>query len=53
MKLSGRHYAIIVLTLITAFLHLAAALDKQLFPDGPDPLFLLNGLGYWIFPAKT
>ncbi len=46
MKLSGRHYAIIILTLLTAFLHLAAALDKQLFPDGPDPLFILNGLGY-------
>ena len=46
MKLSGRHYAIIILTLITAFLHLAAALDKQLFPGGPDPLFILNGLGY-------
>jgi hypothetical protein len=46
MKLSGRHYAIIVLTLITAFLHIAAALDKKLFPDGPDPLFILNGLGY-------
>jgi len=46
MRLTGKHYAIIVLTLITAFLHLAAALDKQLFPDGPDPLFILNGLGY-------
>lgn len=46
MKLTGKHYAIIVLTLITAVLHLAAALDKQLFPEGPDPLFILNGLGY-------
>jgi hypothetical protein len=46
MKLSGRHYAIIILTLITAVMHIAAALDKQLFPDGPDPLFILNGLGY-------
>jgi hypothetical protein len=46
MRLTGKHYAIIVLTLITAFLHLAAAFDKQLFPDGPDPLFILNGLGY-------
>jgi hypothetical protein len=46
MKLTGKHYAIIILTLITAFLHIAAALDKQLFPGGPDPLFLLNGLGY-------
>lgn len=46
MKLSGRHYAIIALTLLTAVLHLLAAVDKQLFPDGPDPLFILNGLGY-------
>ncbi|HSB03351.1 MAG TPA: hypothetical protein VLE49_22060 [Anaerolineales bacterium] len=46
MRLTGKHYAIIILTLITAFLHLAAAFDKQLFPDGSDPLFILNGLGY-------
>jgi len=46
MRLTGKHYAIIILTLITAFLHLAAAFDKQLFPGGPDPLFILNGLGY-------
>jgi hypothetical protein len=46
MKLTSKHYAIIILTLITAVLHLAAAFDKELFPDGPDPLFILNGLGY-------
>lgn len=46
MKLTGKHYAIIILTLITAILHLAAAFDKELFPEGPDPLFILNGLGY-------
>jgi len=46
MKLSGRHYAIIIFALITAVLHLLAAFDKQLFPEGPDPLFILNGLGY-------
>jgi hypothetical protein len=46
MRLTGKHYVIILLTLFTAFLHFAAAFDKQLFPDGPDPLFLLNGLGY-------
>ncbi len=46
MKLTGKHYAIIILTLITAVLHLAAAVDKELFPEGPDPLFILNGLGY-------
>ncbi|HVN16382.1 MAG TPA: hypothetical protein VMT73_11625 [Anaerolineales bacterium] len=46
MKLTGKHYAIIFLGLFTAILHLLAALDRTLFPDGPDPLFLLNGLGY-------
>ena len=48
MKLTGKHYGIIIAALITAALHLAAAFDKQLFPDGPDPLFLLNGLGYLV-----
>ena len=47
MKLSTKHYVIIAAALVTAFLHLAAALDKQLFPDGPDPLFLLNCVGYF------
>ena len=46
MKLSGRHYAIILFGLITAFAHLLAAFDKQLFQAGPDPIFILNGLGY-------
>jgi len=46
MKLTGKQIGIIILGLITAFAHLAAAFDKQLFPEGPDPLFLLNGLGY-------
>ena len=46
MKFTSRQYGIIVLALLTAILHLAAAFDKQLFPDGPDPLFILNGLGY-------
>ncbi|MEP6896272.1 MAG: hypothetical protein ABI986_11755 [Chloroflexota bacterium] len=46
MKLTGRQTGIIILALITAILHLAAAFDKQLFPDGADPLFILNGLGY-------
>jgi hypothetical protein len=46
MKLTGRHYGIIAAGLITAALHLFAAFDRQLFPDGPDPLFILNGLGY-------
>jgi len=46
MKLTGKHIGIIILTLITAFAHLAAAFDTQLFDHGPDPLFILNGLGY-------
>jgi hypothetical protein len=27
-------------------LHFGAALDRELFPEGPDMLFILNGLGY-------
>jgi hypothetical protein len=46
MKLSTRQYGIILLGLFTALLHLAAAFDKTLFPDFPDPLFILNGLGF-------
>lgn len=46
MRFKALHYAIIILVLSTALLHLGAALDRQLFPDGADPLFLLNGLGY-------
>lgn len=46
MKLTGKHYGIILAALVTAVLHILAALDKQLFPEGADPLFLLNGLGY-------
>lgn len=46
MKLSIKHYGIILLGLFTAILHLSAAFDKVLFPESPDPLFILNGLGY-------
>ena len=46
MKFTGKQIGIIILTLVTAFLHLAAAFDQQLFPEGPDPLFILNGLGF-------
>jgi hypothetical protein len=46
MKLTGKHYGIILAALITAVLHLTAAFDKVLFPGSPDPLFILNGLGY-------
>ena len=40
MKLTGKHYGIIIFTLATAFLHLS--LFSQL---GLDPIFL-NGFGY-------
>lgn len=46
MKLTGKQYGILIAALITAVLHLAAAFDKQLFPDGPDPLFILNAFGF-------
>ena len=46
MKLTGKQYAIALLGVFTAVLHLIAAFDKELFPEGPDPLFILNGLGY-------
>jgi hypothetical protein len=46
MKLTNTHYGIIIATLVTAVLHLLAAFDKVLFPASPDPLFILNGLGY-------
>ena len=46
MKLNGKQYGIVLFVVFTAVLHLAAAFDKVLFPDSPDPLFILNGLGY-------
>ncbi|HEY5984543.1 MAG TPA: hypothetical protein VIU38_13850 [Anaerolineales bacterium] len=46
MQLKGRQLAIIILALATALLHFGAAFDKRIFPDMPDPLFTLNGLGY-------
>jgi hypothetical protein len=47
MQLKNKDYIIIILVLGTAILHLAASFDRVLFPAGvPDPLFLLNGLGY-------
>jgi hypothetical protein len=46
MNLTGARLGILIACLITAVLHLAAAFDRQLFPEGPDPLFILNGLGY-------
>ncbi len=46
MKLTLKQIGIILTSLATAFLHLAAAFDRILFPAGPDPLFVLNGMGY-------
>lgn len=46
MQPNTRKYLIIALALATAALHLGAALDRRIFPDGPDPLFTLNALGY-------
>ncbi len=41
-NLSGRAYGIIVLTLATALIHLILGFS------GPDPIFILNGLGYIV-----
>jgi hypothetical protein len=46
MDLKPRHYAIIALVIATSILHFGAAFDHRLFPEGPDPLFTLNGIGY-------
>lgn len=46
MKLNSKQIGIVVLVIFTALLHLAAAFDKVLFPSSPDPLFILNGLGF-------
>jgi hypothetical protein len=58
MKLTSKQYGIVLLVVFTAILHLAAAFDKALFPDSPDPLFILNGLGFlgllgaYLLPIK-
>jgi len=58
MKLTGKQVGLAALTIFTAILHLAAAFDKVLFPESPDPLFILNGLGYlgllgaYLLPIK-
>ena len=46
MKLNKTHYGIILAALATTAIHFAAAFDQHIFPHGPDPLFLLNGIGY-------
>ncbi len=47
MKLTTRQIGIALMSILTAVLHIAAALDRSLFPEGPDPLFILNGVGYF------
>ncbi|MCX6081546.1 MAG: hypothetical protein NTW32_18615 [Chloroflexi bacterium] len=46
MKLTTRQIGIALLAITTALLHIAAAFDTTLFPDGPDPLFILNAFGF-------
>lgn len=43
--LSTISYAIVLLTAITAGIHLYLSFK---FPQPPDPIFLLNGLGYLL-----
>jgi hypothetical protein len=40
---SGIRLLVILLACATALIHLVLAFQ---FPDGPDPIFILNGLGY-------
>jgi hypothetical protein len=46
MRLTYNQIGLLAAGLVTAVLHLGAAFDRQLFAEGPDPLFILNGLGY-------
>lgn len=41
-------YGVIILTLITALIHLYLSFQ---FPEGPDPAFLLNAIGYMALLA--
>lgn len=45
LQLNSIAYSVIILTAITAFIHLYLSFQ---FPDGPDLVFLLNGIGYLI-----
>lgn len=38
-------YGVIILTMITALIHLYLSFQ---FPNGPDPAFLLNAIGYMV-----
>jgi hypothetical protein len=46
MKLTTSQIGIALTSLGTAILHLLAAFDQKLFDLGPDPLFILNAIGY-------
>jgi len=46
MKLNKTQFGIILAAFVTAALHFSAAFDKHIYPEGPDPLFVLNGLGF-------
>jgi hypothetical protein len=46
MQFTAKNVGIILTTLATSLLHLGAAFDRVLFPEGADPLFILNSLGY-------
>jgi hypothetical protein len=43
VRLGGAQSSIVLLTVATALIHIYLAFQ---FPAGPDPIFLLNGLGY-------
>lgn len=44
-QLNSIAYTVILLTVVTAFIHLYLSFQ---FPEGPDPAFLLNGIGYLL-----
>jgi len=44
-SLSSRHWIIVILTVITAIIHLLLGLGVV---GEPNPLFILNGLGYLV-----
>lgn len=43
-QLNNIAYGVIILTTITALIHLYLSFQ---FPNGPDPAFLLNAIGYF------
>jgi hypothetical protein len=48
LQLNSIAYGVIILTITTAVIHLY--LSSQ-FPNGPDPAFMLNGIGYFVLLA--